>query len=354
MNEMILTKAIDAPPQVFRPWRRFWARMFDWWLYGRLWFLIQLMILHIDAASRPAALGSTVVGIIVQIILMLLLEPLFLSRWGTTPGKWLLGLYVTQESGRKLTHTEALYRTSGVLVSGMGIAIPIYDLVRLYLSYKTCAAGIRLSWDEGMVYTLKEESGKQIVLYLGAVLLIIALLLAARGQAQLPKHRGELTAAQFAENVNELNDFYDWLPGCTVQENGQWQQKRTGTSAALYAAEPTVNFEFTEVDGKLTKVRFDLEKSGKQSIASNEKQMCLAIIAFAGAQKSIHFWDMFSPSWVAIVSEPFQDFAFNWGGIDICCQVTYSGYNKIGNYPALFPEEEGPRHYQIEFVMSKP
>ena len=131
MDEMILTKAIDASPQVFRPWRRFWARMFDWWLCGRLWFLLQMVVFNIDAVTRSATFGRVVIDIVMQIILMLLLEPLFLSRWGTTPGKWLLGLYVTHESGRKLTYTEALHRTSGVLMSGMGLAIPIYDLVRL-------------------------------------------------------------------------------------------------------------------------------------------------------------------------------------------------------------------------------
>lgn len=354
MEEMILTKAEGAPPQVFRPWRRFWARMFDWWLCGRLWFLIQLLILNIDAAGRPATLGSMILGIIVQLILMLILEPLFLSRWGTTPGKWLLGLYVTHERGRKLSYTEALYRTSGVLVSGMGLAIPIYDLVRLYLSYKTCASGVRLSWDDETAYTIKAENSRQIVLYLGAVLLVIALLLMARGQAQLPKHRGDLTAAQFVENVNKLNDFYDWLPGSYLDENGQWQQERTSTGGTYSMAEPTVDFAFTEVDGKLTEVRFDLDKSVKQSISSNERQMCLAILAFAGAQKSIHFWDMLSPSWADIVAGPFQEFAFNWGGVDISCQVSYSGYHQVGNYPVLFPEEEGPYHYQMAFVMRKP
>ena len=73
MEEMILAKANDndASPQVFSPWRRFWARMFDWWLCGRLWFLIQVLILNIDAAGRAATWGSMILDIIVQLILML-------------------------------------------------------------------------------------------------------------------------------------------------------------------------------------------------------------------------------------------------------------------------------------------
>ena len=354
MDEMILTKAIDASPQVFRPWRRFWARMFDWWLCGRLWFLLQMVVFNIDAVTRPATFGRVVIDIVMQIILMLLLEPLFLSRWGTTPGKWLLGLYVTHESGRKLTYTEALHRTSGVLMSGMGLAIPIYDLVRLYLSYKACASGLRLSWDDETAYTLGAENGRQVVFYLGAVLLVIALLLAARGQAQLPKHRGELTAVQFVENVNKLNDFYDWLPGSYLAENGQWRQKMADAGGSYYAAEPTVNFEFTETDGRLTEVRFGTDRNYKQHIASNEKQMCLAIMAYAGAQKSIHFWDMFSPWWADLVAVPFEDFAFTWGGVDVHYEVTYSSYEKVSNFPMLFPKDNGPYHYQMEFVMSKP
>lgn len=353
MDEMILTKAIDASPQVFRPWRRFWARMFDWWLCGRLWFLLQMVVFNIDAVTRPATFGRVVIDMVMQIILMLLLEPLFLSRWGTTPGKWLLGLYVTHESGRKLTYTEALHRTSGVLMSGMGLAIPIYDLVRLYLSYKACASGLRLSWDDETAYTLGAENGRQVVFYLGAVLLVIALLLAARGQAQLPKHRGELTAVQFVENVNKLNDFYDWLPEYALQEDGSWSRSQSNNAIRSSDLERPVDFELIEENGRLTEVRFSRDQS-EGIIFNEQQQITLAIMAYAGAQKNIHFWDMLAPSWTDIIEDPFEDFSFTWGDVKVTYTADYSGYHKNNSFPALFSEENTPHHYQMEFVMSKP
>ncbi len=351
MDEMVLSKAAAAPPQVFRPWRRFFARMLDWWLYGRLWFVLQLLVLNRNAANWSNTLWGLIVDTVVQIGLLLALEPIFLSRWGTTPGKWLLGLRVTHKSGRLLTHAEALARTGQVLSRGMGFAIPIYDLVRQYKSYKICAAGERQVWDEDTAYTLRAESGKQIAAYLGTVLLVLGLLFLALGQAQLPKHRGELTPAQFADNVNRLNAYYDWLPGYILQEDGRWQGQGLQKGNVWVIQEPA-NFELTSTDGVVTQVAFSREVNADTLVGSDDQQMVLAILAFAGAPKDIHAWEAIYPSWLKEVSA-FEDFSFTWGQTNIACTVKYSGYGYTESLELLWPQDGVPRHYELQFVLTR-
>ena len=355
MEEMVLTKAEGVSPQVFRPWRRFLARMFDWWLYGRLWFLVQVAVFNQNVASRPATLGGYVLATIVQILLLLLLEPIFLSRLGTTPGKWLLGLAIRHKSGRLLSHAEALERTTQVLFQGLGCAIPIYDLVRLYMSYKMCAASLRLPWDKDTDYTLRRETNWQIVWYIGAMLAVLALLFLAQGQAQLPKHRGDLTPAQFADNVNKLNGYFDWFTDYELTADGHWQKKLVQQSGVVVVGlEKPLDFELITSEGKVCEVRFADEQTAKHMITDNQRQMSLAILAFAGAQKDIHVWQVLYPSWTQVVAAPFQDFDFTWGKIEVRREVSYDGYHLSESLNMLLPEdEETPRHYQTTFVMTR-
>ena len=351
MEEMILSQAMDASPQIFRPWRRFWARMLDWWLYGRLWMVIQILVLNINAAAKPNTLGTLIIDTVVQIGLLLALEPVFLSRWGTTPGKWILGLYVTHKSGRLLTHAEALTRTGQVLSHGMGFGIPIYDLVRLYMSYKTCAAGVRQVWDEDTAYSLRAENARQVAVYIGTLLVVLGLVLLAHGHAQLPKHRGELTPAQFAANVNKLNVFQELLPGYTLQEDGSWQ-RQIGQNGVIYVGSSPVDFELTLTEGYVSEVRFAREVRANQIVGSDAPQMYLAILAFAGAQKDIHAWDTLNPPWLKKLPA-FESFAFDWGRAKVQCTVHYSGYSYNEALNGLWPVDGVPHDYQLEFVITQ-
>ena len=67
----------------------------------------------------------------VGILMMYLLEPILLSKFGTTPGKWLLGLSVRDYDGNLLTLDTARTRTWNALWRGMGLGIPVYDIYRL-------------------------------------------------------------------------------------------------------------------------------------------------------------------------------------------------------------------------------
>ena len=72
----------------------------------------------------PTGVGASAVRTIAALVLAILLEPLALHYFGTTPGKWLLGLSVESVNGGRLSVAEARWRTGDVLLSGMGLNIP--------------------------------------------------------------------------------------------------------------------------------------------------------------------------------------------------------------------------------------
>ena len=57
------------------------------------------------------------------------LEAFLLSRWGTTPGKWLLGMSVADALGTPLAFTAALKRSALVLLTGNGLGLPFMLLL---------------------------------------------------------------------------------------------------------------------------------------------------------------------------------------------------------------------------------
>ena len=76
----------DVKPYVHAPVRRYIARSFDLLLCSLPWYLV-LQVAGVDTKARLASIWLSILGMAV----MLVLEPLFLHLFGTTPGKCLMG-----------------------------------------------------------------------------------------------------------------------------------------------------------------------------------------------------------------------------------------------------------------------
>ena len=108
----------DRLPKVKEFERRFFARMLDLVIYGTLWTAVLALVLNINP-NRDVPIMETM-DTFVGILMMYLLEPILLSKFGTTPGKWLLGLSVRDYDGNLLTLDTARTRTWNALWRGMG------------------------------------------------------------------------------------------------------------------------------------------------------------------------------------------------------------------------------------------
>ena len=82
-------------PYVHAPVRRYIARSFDLLLCSLPWHLV-LQVAGVDTKARLASIWLSILGM----AMMLVLEPLFLHLFGTTPGKCLMGRGGSGVAGR--------------------------------------------------------------------------------------------------------------------------------------------------------------------------------------------------------------------------------------------------------------
>lgn len=136
----------DAPPKLNLPWRRYWARCLDFSLYNML-----VGFLMYDFQHR------TVLVPILTLLAMLTIEPLLLSMFGTTVGKAVFGIRVTDFEGGRLSYTSAIERTWTVMWEGEALRIPIISLYFLYKSLDLCEQDIPLSWENESELTYKDD-----------------------------------------------------------------------------------------------------------------------------------------------------------------------------------------------------
>lgn len=120
------------------PWRRFFARSMD----TALCALPVSFLLYVVLRTVPES--STLVNFLAGLagwVVMLFLEPLLLSRFGTTPGKYVMGITLTRPGGEKLSYREGLERTALVFVYGEAMSVPLVNLLLNFLSYRKYTKG---------------------------------------------------------------------------------------------------------------------------------------------------------------------------------------------------------------------
>jgi hypothetical protein len=82
-------------------------------------------------------------------------EAVLLANCGTTPGKWLFKIKVRDREGRRLKFADALNRSFGVWLKGMGAGIPLISFIALLSSRSTLKRDGVTTWDQegGFVVT---------------------------------------------------------------------------------------------------------------------------------------------------------------------------------------------------------
>jgi len=346
--------AADTIPKVRSPWRRFFARGFDMMLCSTVWSVFLLLVLNINVSNRGA--GADVLDGIVGILLMLFIEPALLALVGTTPGKWFLGLRVTDNDDRRLSYGAALSRTWTVFCRGVGLSIPIYNLVRLWKSYKACDAGETLDWEYDSILTLRDEKAWRGFAYVGACALLFGVIILSVGFAEAPRNRGGLTTAEFCENYNRLEDWYGIDSGSHLDSTGKWAEDASDSYTVYLGGNVNApDFEITEKDGAVSSVRFEIELHGTDDWApSCQNQMILSVLSYVCAQDDFGLFSGRKKELVELIqSHPFEDYGFTEAGIIVSCHVSYSGYMDTASAGTLWPEEGAETSFTLSFEMRR-
>lgn len=334
--------AADSLPVVRHPWRRYLARLLDHSLC--LLLVNALLVLTLRLAFGEGLLNALVQNYLAWGV-QFLLEPLLLSTWGTTPGKWIFGLEVRNADGGKFTFREAAARLSELFLLGEGWGIPGYQLYRNYKSYRACSDGEVLPWDEGLSYTIRDEKPIRGLTWAGAAALDMGLSVLLVFQLTMPPVRHPLTVAEFARNYNDLVRQYN-LDSMTLDDMGVW----VVPEGTLSLGNPPPIFHYdTTGDGVVTGISFTYEREPDYFWDGAETEQTAAFLAMLAAQPGVGLFN-----WVPLVGRVDdemgtgnENFRFTLAGLTVENQVEYSGYRPVGGF--LLPEEGAEQTYAQQF-----
>lgn len=353
------TNEIQAPLKA--PWRRFFARSLD------LGLLATLLNLCLSILSPMKASSSSLAWSLLETYLcwmfLFLLEPLFLSKWGKTPGKWLFGLSVHQKDGSLLTRSQAFERLVMVFRTGTGYAIPFYSLYRNYKCYEIYTEEDTLPWDHDLCYEVKPFRLRSAFGYIVIVLFAGIFTFLIHTWTILP-HGGTLTVAEFAENYNRILEYaeQDTLPSLT--KDGKWKAGEDDLTVLIFLpnvvrSEPVIqeengklysfSYAVTDTEGDilspsaqnplltmaLLRTQIDLlhpnlEKIGGQLLSSEDTQEPQQISSV------INYMD----------SHPYCSYTIETGNLRIIQEITLVGYN-VDKHDSYYigPDEDATETY---------
>ena len=235
----------DVKPYVHAPVRRHIARSFDLLLCLLPWYLV-LQAAGVDPKARLTSIWLSILGMVT----MLVLEPLLLHLFGTTPGKWLMGLRVTDENGQRLPLAAAWRRTWRALWYGYGCFIPVYSIVRLYTSWKAEQAEQPLEWEDGSELRAAPWKAWRGAAWAAAVLAPLAATVLVGLKTCQPTHTGDLTVRKFAENYDYIHST-EGLLSRELYDDGTWAPATQLGFQVIHHTKNVPNLSYTTKDGSL-------------------------------------------------------------------------------------------------------
>ncbi|MBC8126250.1 MAG: RDD family protein [Gloeobacteraceae cyanobacterium ES-bin-144] len=123
--------------------RRFWARWLDLYLFaGIYWFGMWAIGRDIQATLNNPWV------ILFFYIPWFIIEAYLIHRFGTTPGKWLLGIKITNNNGSQLSLSEGTRRSARVLLLGIAFGWEIVTLICQLIAFFTTKSLGRPLWDK--------------------------------------------------------------------------------------------------------------------------------------------------------------------------------------------------------------
>ena len=337
----------DTVQKVTAPWKRYFARTLDLCILSLAWNAVLALGFHMNIHAFN--IGLILSQWIMPLILLIITEPILLAFFGTTPGKFIWGLGITNEDGGRLTIHDARQRTWIVLKNGMGLNFPIVCLFRQYISYKECVSQHVLPWEDGSVLILRNKKSPKNAAasqaadlwariaapgsYIAARILLLALAFLTWQAGALPVNRGELSAAQFCENYNQLQAFYQVsrpvnVPDTpiynyigapmTLNDEGQWENRPGFSQSFAGNFSQLPQLEFLEAPGSITGISFSL---------AYEKED------------------------VTVVS--YSDFTYTAAGVTVTCRIRYSGYEQAEGSAMLIPQYGQEPVYHMTFTIAR-
>ena len=348
----------DQRPYAFTPWRRLFAYNLDYNLCLLLLYAVLELGFHVNMTKGSGLLSLLYAYL--ALILQVLIEPWLLHRFGTTPGKAIMGIYIETESGERPSCAQARARTWKRFWYGLGANIPIFGLVRMWQKgYRPCRDCESCAWDSEnelvcLIHDRKTWRGWiMAAAYAGCVAVNVLL----SSAAALPPCRGRLTVAQFARNYNMLANYYGDETNWRLDETGAWEDITPADVFIVRIGDEIgrPDWQFTlDADGYIQRAELAADYrncDGMVWISTLEDQTLLGTLSLVCAQPGVHAWS-FAPQRIARAFKQQSDTGsvrMTYHGVSIAYDCAYQGFAPAGT--ALIPvetENEARMHLSIE------
>ena len=345
----------EERPYAFTPWRRLFAYNLDCKLCQLLLYAVLELGFHVNTNKRSWLLSLLYACL--ALMLQLLIEPWLLHRFGTTPGKALMGIYIETESGERPTYAQAIARTWKRFWYGLGAEIPILNLVRMWKKgYRPCRNCEPCAWDSEneLVCLIHDRKAWRGWIMAAAYAGCVAVNVLLSSVAALPPCRGRLTVAQFARNYNMLANYYGDETNWRLDETGAWEDI---TPAGVFIVRVgdeigRPDWQFTlDADGYIQRAELAADYrncDGMVWISTLEDQTLLGTLSIVCAQPGAHAWS-FAPQRIARAFKQQSDTGsvrMTYQGVSIAYDCVYQGFAPAGT--ALIPvETENEVHVKL-------
>ena len=331
----------DVIEPLYAPYRRFLARTIDFNFYAIIIYFIVFVIFNAKITSDYA---SDLLTTILTLITMLFIEPLLLSKLGTTLGKFILGLRVYDEENNLLTYKSALDRTLNIIIYGYGLNIPIISAICQIKTFLRIHKNKKCIWEEENIQILKYDNPMPQafgVISFTIINLIISVLIS--NYSLFPMNRGDLTLKEFSENYNFIESKYG-DPDAYLNESGNWEEVKVlqdGTYIVTNLNDyPKLNYVIR--NNQVVEINFKIEENTDLftwSIVDNIKSYL--ILSYLQAQES---YTIFSFDNTTILKKFLNDsdYKYEGYGLEIIQDVEFDNSdssdsaNTIENYSMTF------------------
>jgi len=144
MNEFISAISESHRP---RPWPRYFAKCLD--LSLTAYFPARYLILGYVRGLPSDQIINPFDPVVSFMVLLtwIFVDSIFLTTFGTSPGRWLFGLYVVDTNGNKLSFGSAISRSIMLSIQGLCVGLPLFPLITMYFAYKRLKSTGSTLWD---------------------------------------------------------------------------------------------------------------------------------------------------------------------------------------------------------------
>lgn len=350
----VLTKDI---PEKGHPWRRFFAVYTDMFFCSMFLEMVFLLV----GRNRTITTSLDILFTLMVIAFMFFVEPLFLSLFGTTPGKKIFGIHVYLCGGEKMSYIDGLYRCFYRLKNGLGFYIPIYSIYRLYKSFEACSDNEIMPWDDdyGTEIRLNGHSWKNTAAWAVSIAAVFGLNIFVIIALAFPPNHGYITPEEFAQNYNYSSKYsgYDFYitPEPVDQNSGKFVEDHYPMGSAVITLGPMFSqrqlYYKTDENGYVTETGFVIDGEERFYYNSWENYEYNLMWAFMMGDENVFTYSKTEDFIIDTMDGPFESGIYSYEGYTVKKEVDTSGYKFDDENTIEKDSTDG--HFYLKWSISK-